>query len=159
VKIKKHTESVKVNSKIITAFLGWVVIILAGLFGYWIGSASQQILETELQQIINRNTQSIQSLAVVAKTESNNAEILAQILNSLNGDPVKDLTGSRDGFFLYNSPDFLLEDGDKDIPLTFGQIAKDQREIDLGIRSISSGNIFQANTLHSILKKIESKNE
>tara|TARA_R100000008_G_scaffold54328_1_gene33145 strand:+ start:1686 stop:2141 length:456 start_codon:yes stop_codon:yes gene_type:complete len=141
---------------------GWVIIISTGMFGYWIGkntNNTQSQPEKELQKIIDYNTHSIQSLAIAAKTQSNNADILLQILNVLEGKAVKELPRSINGLFLSDMPDFEVEDGDNDIPLTFDQVTKDQLELDLGIRSLASGNLFQADTLHNILRKIKDREQ
>jgi len=44
---------------------------------------------------------------------------------------------------------------DDDVPLTFEQIFKDQREVDQSIRAFASNNLFQAEALHNILEKIK----
>ena len=152
---------IKVNTTR-TILLGWAIIISSGIFGYWAGAATSKVEpqpEKELQKIINYNTHSIQSLAIAAKTQSNNADILLQILNVLEGKPVKELPRSINGLFLSDMPDFEVEDGDNDIPLTFDQVTKDQLELDLGIRSLASGNLFQADTLHNILRKIKDREQ
>jgi len=139
---------------------GWFIILSAGFFGYWIGQGNQQdsqpANDRELQKVIDRGTSSIQSLALAAKTESNNADILLQILNALNDKPVKELPEVRHPMYTL---EFKLEDGDVDVPVTFEQVRKDQLEIELGIGSLTSSNLFQAQTLHTILKKIMEKTQ
>ena len=44
---------------------------------------------------------------------------------------------------------------DNDVPLTFEQVFKDQREVDQSIRAFAGANLFQAETLHNILGKIK----
>ena len=106
---------------------GWFIILSAGFFGYWIGQGNQQdsqpANDRELQKVIDRGTSSIQSLALAAKTESNNADILLQILNALNDKPVKELPEVRHPMYTL---EFKLEDGDVDVPVTFEQVRKDQ---------------------------------
>ena len=46
---------------------------------------------------------------------------------------------------------------DDDVPHTFEQIEKDQREVDQSIRAFAGANLFQAETLHNILDKIKDK--
>jgi hypothetical protein len=145
------------QSKTTTIIFGWIIILSAGFFGYWIGknTIKTEPRKEEMREVIEGNTHTIQVIAMAAKSESSNADILLEILNALNGEPVKELPKSIDGLFLSDTPDFKVEDGDEDVPTTFFQIAKDQREIDMGIRSLISSNLFQADTLHTILKKIK----
>ena len=44
---------------------------------------------------------------------------------------------------------------DDDVPHTFEQIEKDQREVDQSIRAFASSNLFQAETLENILNKLQ----
>ena len=47
---------------------------------------------------------------------------------------------------------------DDDVPHTFEQVAKDQREVDQSIRAFGSANLFQAETLENILGKLQGGN-
>jgi len=148
----------KKNIKILVWPLVLFLICNCGVFfgGYYY---SQSTTGKEIEKVINRNTHTIQSLAVTAKTDSNNSDILLEILKALNGEPTKELPKNINGLFLSDKPEFALEDGDEDLPVTFNQIYMDQREIELGIRSFASANLFQGNTLHTILNKIKTQQE
>ena len=108
-----------------------------------------------VHEVINGDTDLIESLALAAKTQSDNADIILQIFNALNGDPVKDLPKSINGLLMSDKPELELDVEDEQVPATFEQITKDQREINLGIRSLVTGNLFQADALHTILTKVE----
>ena len=108
--------------------------------------------KTRLQKVINWNTKQIHSLGVTAATDKHNAELLIQILNKLEGNPVKPVKKFIPlGDIVSDEP--TVEDND--VPLTFEQVHKDQREVDQSIRAFASANLFQAETLHNILGKIK----
>ena len=108
--------------------------------------------KTELQKVINWNTKQIHSLGVTAATDKHNGELLIQILNSLEGNPVKSVEKYIPlGDIVSTDP--IVEDND--VPITFDQVFKDQREVDQSIRAFASANLFQAETLHNILGKIK----
>ena len=84
--------------------------------------------------------------------------MLIQILNSLEGNPVKSVEKYIPlGDIVSTDP--IVED--HDVPLTFEQVFKDQREVDQSIRAFASANLFQAETLHNILSQLskDSQNE
>ena len=78
---------------------------------------------------------------------------MIQILNCLEGNEVK--VPSRSLISEMITKDDVIEDDD--VPHTFEQIEKDQREVDQSIRAFASANLFQAETLHNILNKIKDK--
>tara|TARA_R110000796_G_scaffold117552_1_gene230458 strand:- start:3 stop:464 length:462 start_codon:yes stop_codon:yes gene_type:complete len=143
-----------------TVILGWVTISFFCLLGVFIGvflPQEENQPTKQMQIIINKNTTSIQSLALAAKTQKSNAELLIQILNVLEGNPIKEPPIELNGLLASHSLNLDMVGDNEDIPVTFDQISGDQREIDYGIRSLTSGNIFQAATLHNILKKVRDK--
>lgn len=108
--------------------------------------------ESELSKVINWNTKQIHSLGVTAATDKHNGELLIQILNKLEGNPVKPVPKFIPlGDIVSSDP--IVEDND--VPLTFEQVFKDQREVDQSIRAFAGANLFQAETLHNILEKIK----
>ena len=140
------------SNKRLTIIYGCVLIASFSYGGYWYGQHSAESeTKTQLQKVINWNTKQIHSLGVTAATDKHNGELLIQILNKLEGNPVKpvpkfiplgDITSS----------DPIVEDDD--VPLTFEQVFKDQREVDQSIRAFAGANLFQAETLHNILGKV-----
>ena len=130
--------------------IGWLIIILSGLFGYWLGSREN---DKQMSRIVDWNTKQIHSLGITASTDSYNAELMIQILNCLEGNEVK--VPSRSLISEMITKDDVIEDDD--VPHTFEQIEKDQREVDQSIRAFASANLFQAETLHNILNKIKDK--
>ena len=114
--------------------------------------SSDSQTKTKLQKVINWNTKQIHSLGVTAATDKHNAELLIQILNKLDGNPVKPVEKFIPlGDIVSDEP--IVEDND--VPLTFDQVFKDQREVDQSIRAFASANLFQAETLHNILGKVK----
>tara|TARA_R100000008_G_scaffold85325_2_gene74945 strand:- start:1887 stop:2366 length:480 start_codon:yes stop_codon:yes gene_type:complete len=145
-----------------TVIFGWFIIIGAAVFGFYLGQErnwTAKSLDLNIQKVIDGDTDLIQSVALAAEKQSDNADIILQILNALNGKPVKELPKSINGLLLSDQPEFKIEDGDEEVNLTFEQIAKDQIEIKLGIRSLASGSLFQAQALHNILEKIKTQQE
>lgn len=110
--------------------------------------------ENELSQIVDWNTKQIRSLGVNSAIEMQNAELLIQILNVLEGNEVKTVPKEISMDSLTNI-DESIEDGD--VPCTFEQVNKDQREVDLGIRAAANNNLFQNQALHNILDKLISE--
>ena len=128
----------------------WTAIVVAGLLGYWIGSSEN---DKQMGRIVDWNTKQIHSLGITASTDSYNAELMIQILNCLEGNEVK--VPNRSLISEMITKDDVIEDDD--VPHTFEQIEKDQREVDQSIRAFASANLFQAETLHNILNKIKDK--
>tara|TARA_Y100001973_G_C5184200_1_gene326784 strand:- start:896 stop:1681 length:786 start_codon:yes stop_codon:yes gene_type:complete len=131
------------------------LVLIAASFsygGYRYGQHSAGIeTKTQLQKVINWNTKQIHSLGVTAATDKHNAELLIQILNGLEGNPVKPVPKFIPlGDIVSSDP--IVEDND--VPLTFEQVFKDQREVDQSIRAFASANLFQAETLHNILGQV-----
>jgi hypothetical protein len=99
-------------------------------------------------------TKQIHSLGINSAVEKQNAEVLIQILNVLEGREVKSLTKEIPLGDLKN--DDPIEDDD--VPHTFEQVNKDQQEVDQGIRASANNNLFQNETLHNILEKLKESN-
>ena len=107
--------------------------------------------ESELSNVIDWNTKQIHSLGVNSAVEKQNAELLIQILNVLEGNEVKSVSKAIP-LGMMNSDEPIEDD---DVPHTFEQVNKDQREVDRGIRAAASNNLFQNETLHNILEKLK----
>ena len=88
-------------------------------------------------------------MGIVAATDSYNAEVMIQILNLIEGREIKPPV--RETISEMITSDESIEDDD--VPHTFEQVAKDQREVDQSIRAFGSANLFQAETLENILNK------
>ena len=146
-------------NKTSTVIYGWVLLASFAYAGYLYGQHSAEAeSKTQLQNVINWNTKQIHSLGVTAATDKHNGELLIQILNSLEGNPVKSVEKYIPlGDIVSTDP--IVEDND--VPLTFEQVFKDQREVDQSIRAFASANLFQAETLHNILSQLskDSQNE
>ena len=110
--------------------------------------------ESELEKVVNWNTKQIHSLGIVAATDSYNAEVMIQILNLIEGRDIKPPV--RETISEMITSDESIEDDD--VPHTFEQVAKDQREVDQSIRAFGSANLFQAETLENILGKLQGGN-
>tara|TARA_Y100000114_G_scaffold139650_1_gene143851 strand:- start:154 stop:618 length:465 start_codon:yes stop_codon:yes gene_type:complete len=133
--------------------VGWLIIICTSVASYNLGGwYSEDNTKKELQKVINWNTKQIHSLGVASVTDSHNAELLMQILNKIEGLPVKDVPKIIPMGDIVSDDPFIEDD---DVPLTFEQVFKDQREVDQSIRAFASNNLFQAETLHNILEKIK----
>ena len=126
--------------------------VLCSVFsGYQYGEYRSKVKTKEqLQTVINWNTKQIHSLGVAAATDKHNADVLIQILNKIEGNPVKPVPKVIPMGDITSSDPFIEDD---DVPLTFEQVFKDQREVDQSIRAFASNNLFQAETLHNILEK------
>ena len=107
--------------------------------------------ESELSDVIDWNTKQIHSLGVNSAVEKQNAELLIQILNVLEGNEVKSVPKAIP-LGMMNSDEPIEDD---DVPHTFEQVNKDQQEVDRGIRAAASNNLFQNETLHNILEKLK----
>ena len=132
-------------SKASTVIFGWVLLLSFSYGGFCCGR-----LLTEFKKI--------HSLGVTAATDKHNAELLIQILNTLEGNPVKPVDKFVPlGDIISSEP--IVEDND--VPVTFEQVIKDQREVDQSIRAFAGANLFQAETLHNILSQLtkDSENE
>ena len=133
--------------KIILLNLAVVCCFLSFVGGKYYSSLHTK---SELQKVINWNTKQIHSLGVTAATDKHNGELLIQILNKLEGNPVKPVPKFIPlGDIVSSDP--IVEDND--VPVTFEQVFKDQREVDQSIRAFAGANLFQAETLHNILGK------
>lgn len=106
-------------------------------------------VQKELDQVVSWNTKQIQSLGVASTVQATNADYILQILNVLEdreGKPVE---------FGRVKPEGLQET--EEVPVTFEQVNKDQREVDLGIRAFASNELFQAEALDNILSILKGK--
>ena len=128
------------------------VVLSSMVAGYIMGKARTELdQEQELSKVIDWNTKQIHSLGINSAVEKQNAELLIQILNALEGNEVKVVPKYIPlGMLKSNEP---IEDDD--VPHTFEQVNKDQQEVDQGIRASANNNLFQNETLHNILKKLK----
>ena len=108
--------------------------------------------EKELSKVIDWNTKHIHSLGVNSAVEKQNAELLIQILNVLEGNEVKTVPRNIPISGLLNSDEPIEDD---DVPHTFEQVNQDQQEVDRGIRAAANNNLFQNKTLHNILERLK----
>ena len=133
---------------------GWSIIILCIVGGCRYGQyRSDSQTKEQLQKVINWNTKQIHSLGVAAATDKHNGELLIQILNKIEDNPVKPVPKFIPLGDIVSSDPTVEDD---DVPITFEQVFKDQREVDQSIRAFASNNLFQAESLHNILEKIKS---
>ena len=125
-------------------------------FGIWVGrdaatDKAEREQEKQLSKVVDWNTKQIHSLGVNSSIEKQNAELLIQILNVLEGNEVKSVPKAIP-LGMMNSDEPIEDD---DVPHTFEQVNKDQQEVDRGIRAAANNNLFQNDTLHNILDKIK----
>ena len=139
------------KTKIIFIAVQFAAILSSATVGFFVAkNQTESQTKKELQTVINWNTKQIHSLGVVAGTDSHNSEIIIQILNKLQGYPVKPVPDDITlGDLLSDNPTFV----DNDVPITFEQVFKDQREVDRSIRALAGGNLFKAEALLNILEK------
>ena len=125
-------------------------------FVSFVGGKHYSDLQTEskLEKVVNWNTKQIHSLGIAAATDSYNAEVMIQILNLIEGMEIKPPVRSMISDMI--SSDEPIEDDD--VPHTFEQVNKDQKEVDQSIRAFASSNLFQAETLENILNKLQGGN-
>lgn len=107
--------------------------------------------EDELHKAIQLNTEQIKNIAVAASTQSNNSEIIIQILNLIDGKPIKEVSA-------YPLPlDFLNEIDNSEVELTFEQLTADQYEVMFGVGALNGGSLFQGEALFNIFNKLKEK--
>jgi hypothetical protein len=133
-------------------YIGIIFVFLGSLTaGFITGRSAERREEKELSKVIDWNTKHIHSLGVNSAVEKQNAELLIQILNLLEGNETKAVPK--------NVPlGMLINDGpieDDDVPHTFEQVNQDQQEVDRGIRAAANNNLFQNKTLHNILERLK----
>lgn len=131
-----------------------VFLVLFGSLGAgFIAGQTKQVwnYEKELSDIIDWNTKQIHSLGVNSAIQKQNAELLIQVLNVLEGNETK-VVPRHIPLGMLNS-DGPIEDDD--MPHTFEQVNMDQKEVDKGIRAAAQNNLFQSEVLHNILRKIK----
>ena len=140
-----------INDKVLT--IGVLVILTGGTsLGFIIGQSKKAWnQEKELSDVIDWNTKQIHGLGVNAAVEKQNAELLIQILNVLEGNEVKSVPKAIP-LGMMNSDEPFEDD---DVPNTFEQVNKDQQEVDRGIRAAASNNVFQNEALHNILERLK----
>ena len=145
-----------------------LVVILSLCF--WVKNKNDKAKE-----MIQWNTKIINSIGVVSFTQSQNADVLMDIIAELN----KDDYGSAGGVFAsFDDPRPTPEKGpipkgmeesyvqqpfskfksDKDgnevVAATFDQVIEDLQRIDLSVRAFASNNLFQKQSLDLIYKKL-----
>ena len=114
------------------------------------GYTYRKVVEQEqLEEVIAWNTKQIQSLGVAATIQSTNAEYIIQILNVLEDRADKPVE------FTQLSQD--QSESKEEVLVTFEQVNKDQREVDLGIRAFASNELFQAEALDNVLSILKGK--
>lgn len=139
------------NNKTKDIIIGWCFLIAFAIAGFYAGRVTSEP-DYSLREVIDWNTKQIHSLGVNAAVEKENAELLIQILNVLEGNESKAVSRNIPISDLLNSNDPIEDD---DVPHTHEQVIKDQREVDRGIRAAANNNLFQWQTLHNILEKIK----
>ena len=138
------------------------------------------------KEMIQWNTKIINSIGVVSFTQSQNADILIDIINEMDREPInKEEFGSRGGVLvsLENEPivsrptpekqdvpvgveesqaqepfsSFAVdENGLEELPASFDQVIEDLKRIDLSVRAFASNNLFQKQSLDLIYQRISS---
>lgn len=135
------------------------------------------------KEMIKWNTKIINSIGIVSFTQSENADVLLNIIKEIDKEePDKESFGSRGGVFAsYNIDDrpipergptptepkepyvqesFTMfepdENGTEKIPASFNQVIEDLQRIDLSVRTFASNNLFQKQSLDLIYKRISS---
>lgn len=126
-------------------FICYVVSIVVILFCIMSSKSKEQ---QALKEVININSQAITSLGIAAHTQANNSHLLIQILNELDG--ISNDKPLEDSFDLSN----LDVEDEQQVDVNISQLKQDIQEIDMGIRSISSNNLFQRQSLELILSKL-----
>ena len=139
------------SSTVAQFIFGWIIIFGSYYTGQWMASDDH---EDELERIVNWNTKQIHSLGIAAATDSYNADLMIQILNLIEGQEIKPPSRAAISDMILSQD--VIEDND--VPHTFEQIEKDQREVDQSIRAFASSNLFQAETLENILSKLQGGN-
>ena len=122
------------------------LIVTSAFTGYTYRGLQTQ---KELDQVVSWNTKQIHSLGVASTVQSTNAEYIIQILNVL-----EDREGKPVPFGVVPSQ---WRQETEEVPATFEQVNKDQREVDLGIRAFASNELFQAEALDNVLSILKGK--
>ena len=128
------------------------------------------------KEMIQWNTKIINSIGVVSFTQSQNADVLMDIIAEMD----KDNYGTAGGVFAsfqedprpmpqkqpmpkgmeesYVQQPFSKFKADKDgsevVSATFGQVIEDLQRIDMSVRAFASNNLFQKQSLDLIYKKL-----
>jgi hypothetical protein len=131
-------------------------IVFSSMAGLIVGKHKADFsVEKELPKVIDWNTKQIHSLGVNSAIEKHNSELLIQILNLIEGRKVKNVPREIP-LGMLNSDEPIEDD---DVPHTFEQVEKDQKEVDRGIRAAAQNNLFQNQTLRNILEKLQEESE
>ena len=109
--------------------------------------------ESELEKVVNWNTKQIHSLGIVAATVVQRRGYDSDIKSYRRQG--HQASGQGNHLEMITSDESIEDD---DVPHTFEQVAKDQREVDQSIRAFGSANLFQAETLENILGKLQGGN-
>jgi len=149
---KYKTKTARLNYYVtVDVIMGWFLLIVFALVGFYVGRATSEP-DYSLREIIDWNTKQIHSLGINAAVEKQNAELLIQILNVLEGNEVKTVPRNIPISDLLNSDEPIEDD---DVPHTFEQVNQDQQEVDRGIRAAANNNLFQNEALHNILNRLK----
>lgn len=122
-----------------------LLVIASVMTGY---TYRKTVEQQQIESLVETNSRLIRLIAVAGATQSKNSDVLIEILNILDGREHKDV--SRD----FDIPE-ITEDDVYDLTLTFEQLSKDQEEVKLGIGSLTTGNMFQGETLFNIFDKLK----
>jgi len=139
------------------------------------------------KEMIKWNTKIINSIGVVSFTQSQNADVLINIITEMDREPInKEEFGSRGGVFvsLEDEPivgrpipkkqsipegaeesqvqkpfsSFKVDgEGLEELPASFDQVIEDLRRIDLSVRAFASNNLFQKQSLDLIYQRVLSR--
>lgn len=130
------------------AFLSLLCLYCSFMMGY---TFHKNETEENLHQAIQINTEQIKNIAVAASTQSNNSEIIIQILNLIEDKPIKEVSA-------YPLPiEFLNEIDNSEVELSFKQLTADQYEVMFGIGALNGGSLFQGEALYNIFNKLKEK--
>ena len=138
------------------------------------------------KEMIEWNTKIINSIGVVSFTQSQNADVLINIITEMDREPInKEEFGSRGGVFVSLEDESIInrpipkkqdipvgaeesqaqepfssfavdENGLEELPASFDQVIEDLKRIDLSVRAFASNNLFQKQSLDLIYQRISS---
>lgn len=137
------------------------------------------------KDMIRWNTKIIDSIGLVSLTQSQNSDVLIDIIKELNEQEMKmafdggnftslDIAESEDTQPMPEIPEVLPrgsdepvqqktfatyevnENGIEEVPASFNQVIEDLQRIDMSIRAFASNNLFQRQSLELIYQKISS---
>ena len=135
-------------------FLATLLPIVSFVSGYYI---HKNQTESELADVVDLNTKQIHSVAVVSATESFEADCLLQLLHAVNNEDFEVPNINTLTETLSFDDKRIVPSVEDEPDHTFEQVEMDQLEVDQCIRGFASGNLFQAELLINILKKLKDK--